>query len=107
MKLTDYEREAKEKWSAYESEFLDIQKEMLKRFIGSDIEYQFFEISRDKIGIEAYTAKIIQLVERIARVYDFLKSTNGKNFSDYHKNTLIEIANFCIYMIITLRADNK
>jgi hypothetical protein len=80
---------------------------MLHRFQGSDILYQFFDISRKSIGIEAYTAQIIQLVERLARVYDFLKSTKGHNFGTYHQNALIEIANFCIYMIITLRSDDK
>ncbi|MFH1596687.1 MAG: hypothetical protein ABIG94_10025, partial [Pseudomonadota bacterium] len=65
----------------------------------------FFEIAREKIGIEAYTSQIIQLTERLARVYDFLQSTKGKNFGSYHKNALIEIANFCLYTIITLRED--
>ena len=107
MKRSDDERDFKEKWSAYESEFLELQKKMFKRFQGSNKEYLFFEMAREKIGIEAYISQIIQLAERLARVYDFLKSTKGENFSCYHQNSLIEIANFCLYMIITLRAEEK
>jgi ASC-1-like (ASCH) protein len=105
MKYSDYEKELQKKWSVYESEFINLQKLMFQRFQGSNKEYQFFEIAREKIGIEAYTSHVIQLTERLARVYDFLKSTKGKNFGSYHHNALIEIANFCLYTIITLRDD--
>ena len=52
-------------------------------------------------------SKIIQLIDRLARVYDFLNSTKGKNFGSYHQNALIDIANFCLYTIITLRDGSE